>query len=156
MYSFEASVQLVPKFYSHPSCSLLAFELILLSILLLQLAVFNLSPNIYQKWNWTEDNLQISCLKQLDLKKMGDEENNSLLETLLKDSRIVQCCLLPQATWDKLFEPPNFFTKYRHFIVLEASSECEEDQLQWVGLVESKVIWSFWLQMNKTFVQSWC
>ena len=45
-----------------------------------------------------------------------------------------------QATWDKLFEPPNFFTKYRHFIVLEASSECEEDQLQWVGLVESKVV----------------
>ena len=41
--------------------------------------------------------------------------------------------------WDKLFEPPNFFGKYRHFIVLEASSACEEDQLQWEGLVESKV-----------------
>ena len=41
--------------------------------------------------------------------------------------------------WDKLFEPPNFFAKYRHFIVLEASSGCEEDQLQWEGLVESKV-----------------
>ena len=24
--------------------------------------------------------------------------------------------------------------------MLEASSECEEDQLQWVGLVESKVV----------------
>ena len=54
-----------------------------------------------------------------------------------------------QATWDKLFEPPNFFTKYRHFIVLEASSECEEDQLQWVGLVESKVFWIFRLNINK-------
>ena len=29
---------------------------------LLKLAVFNLSPNIYQKWNWTEVNLQIFCL----------------------------------------------------------------------------------------------
>lgn len=41
--------------------------------------------------------------------------------------------------WDKLFETPNFFSKYRHFIVLEASSSCEEDQLQWEGLVESKI-----------------
>ena len=47
--------------------------------------------------------------------------------------------MLVQATWDRLFEPPNFFTKYRHFIVLEASSACEEDQLQCVGPVESKV-----------------
>lgn len=41
--------------------------------------------------------------------------------------------------WDKLFETPNFFSKYRHFIVLEAASASEEDQLQWEGLVESKI-----------------
>eukprot|EP00095_Tigriopus_kingsejongensis_P011624 snap_masked-scaffold638_size121162-processed-gene-0.23 protein:Tk11624 transcript:snap_masked-scaffold638_size121162-processed-gene-0.23-mRNA-1 annotation:"poly polymerase type 3 isoform x1" len=44
-----------------------------------------------------------------------------------------------KASWAKLFETPNFFAKYRHFIVLEASSEKESDQLQWQGLVESKV-----------------
>jgi poly(A) polymerase Pap1 len=44
-----------------------------------------------------------------------------------------------RCTWDRLFETPNFFAKYRHFIVLEASSACEQDQLQWEGLVESKV-----------------
>ena len=60
---FYASVQLVPEIYSHPSCSLLELKLILMWIILLQLAVFNWSPNIYQKWNWTEDNLQIFCLK---------------------------------------------------------------------------------------------
>lgn len=38
-----------------------------------------------------------------------------------------------------MFEAPNFFAKYRHFIVLEASSATEEDQLEWYGLVESKV-----------------
>ena len=43
------------------------------------------------------------------------------------------------ASWDRLFETPNFFCKYRHFIVLEASSSSEEDQLTWEGLVESKV-----------------
>ena len=41
--------------------------------------------------------------------------------------------------WDRLFEPPNFFGKYRHFLVLEASANTEEDQLQWYGTVESKV-----------------
>lgn len=44
-----------------------------------------------------------------------------------------------KANWDKLFESPNFFAKYRHFIVLAASSASEEDQLEWYGLVESKV-----------------
>ncbi|KAI9564763.1 hypothetical protein GHT06_008504 [Daphnia sinensis] len=44
-----------------------------------------------------------------------------------------------KATWDKLFEPPNFFVKYKHFIVLIASSSSVEDQLEWVGLVESKI-----------------
>jgi len=44
-----------------------------------------------------------------------------------------------KATWDKLFETPNFFAKYRHYIVLEASSTTEEDQIQWYGHVESKV-----------------
>jgi len=47
--------------------------------------------------------------------------------------------LAGKATWEKIFEPPNFFCKYRHFIVLEASSNSEEDQLTWEGLVESKV-----------------
>ena len=34
-----------------------------------------------------------------------------------------------RAGWDKLFETPNFFVKYKHFIVLEASANSEEDQV---------------------------
>ena len=48
-------------------------------------------------------------------------------------------CFQGKCTWERLFDPPNFFAKYRHFIVLEASSASEEDQLEWYGLVESKV-----------------
>lgn len=44
-----------------------------------------------------------------------------------------------KVNWEKLFEPPNFFSKYKHFIVLIASSSSVEDQLEWVGLVESKI-----------------
>ena len=45
----DASVPLAPNLFSHLSCSRLALKLILLLILLLQLAVFNLSPSKYQK-----------------------------------------------------------------------------------------------------------
>ena len=90
MCCFEASVQLVPKSYSHLSCGRLELQLILQQIGLLNLAMFNWSPNIYQKWNWAKKNLQILCLKLLNLKKMGAKVEKSLLELLLKDSHIVQ------------------------------------------------------------------
>ncbi|XP_011494043.1 PREDICTED: poly(A) polymerase type 3-like isoform X2 [Ceratosolen solmsi marchali] len=47
--------------------------------------------------------------------------------------------IMGKATWDKLFEPPNFFIKYKHYIVLLASSSTAEDQLEWCGLVEAKI-----------------
>jgi len=53
--------------------------------------------------------------------------------------KICEDIVAGKVSWEKLFEPPNFFCKYRHFIVLEASSSSEEDQLTWEGLVESKV-----------------
>lgn len=42
-------------------------------------------------------------------------------------------------SWEKLFEAPNFFFKYRHFIVLLAKSGSQEEQLEWCGLIESKI-----------------
>ncbi|XP_053976730.1 poly(A) polymerase type 3 isoform X1 [Hylaeus volcanicus] len=47
--------------------------------------------------------------------------------------------IMGKATWDKLFEPPNFFGKYKHYIVLLARSLAAEEQLEWCGLVESKI-----------------
>ncbi|XP_039594841.1 poly(A) polymerase gamma isoform X2 [Polypterus senegalus] len=44
-----------------------------------------------------------------------------------------------KAEWPKLFEPPAFFQKYKHYIVLTASASTEENHLEWVGLVESKI-----------------
>uniref|UniRef100_G1KQQ1 polynucleotide adenylyltransferase n=1 Tax=Anolis carolinensis TaxID=28377 RepID=G1KQQ1_ANOCA len=44
-----------------------------------------------------------------------------------------------KSDWPKLLEPPNFFQKYKHYIVLTASSSTEEHHLEWVGLVESKI-----------------
>ncbi|TRY54880.1 hypothetical protein DNTS_010996 [Danionella cerebrum] len=47
--------------------------------------------------------------------------------------------LLGKADWSKLFEPPIFFQQYRHYIVLTASASTEENHLEWIGLVESKI-----------------
>lgn len=52
---------------------------------------------------------------------------------------ITEEIIMGKATWDKLFEPPNFFGKYKHYIVLLAKSLSTEDQLEWCGLVESKI-----------------
>ncbi|XP_077521971.1 poly(A) polymerase hiiragi isoform X5 [Amblyomma americanum] len=47
--------------------------------------------------------------------------------------------MLRRSDWMKLFEPPNFFGKYKHFIVLMASTLSKEHHLEWYGLVESKI-----------------
>ncbi|KAM9271630.1 poly(A) polymerase gamma [Morus bassanus] len=44
-----------------------------------------------------------------------------------------------KSDWSKLFEPLNFFQKYKHYIVLTASAFSEEHHLEWIGLVESKI-----------------
>lgn len=46
--------------------------------------------------------------------------------------------MLGKAHWDKLFEQPAFFTKYKHFIVLLVIANNADDHLEWCGLVESK------------------
>ncbi|KAK2714426.1 hypothetical protein QYM36_008850 [Artemia franciscana] len=45
----------------------------------------------------------------------------------------------PGITWENLFEPSSFFFKYRHFVVLLASALTQDNLLEWVGLVESKI-----------------
>ncbi|KAL7295550.1 hypothetical protein TKK_0011191 [Trichogramma kaykai] len=44
-----------------------------------------------------------------------------------------------KAEWSSLFEPPDFFGTYKHYVLLMANSENAEDQLEWSGMVESKL-----------------
>ncbi len=41
--------------------------------------------------------------------------------------------------WSALFEPQNFFNKYKHFIILIITSLHKEHYTEWVRLVESKI-----------------
>lgn len=68
----------------------------------------------------------------LTTKKIMNDEFEEGLKT-------VQNIYLGKADWRALFTPPNFFQKYRHYIVLSAISATEDDHIQWVGLVESKI-----------------
>lgn len=47
--------------------------------------------------------------------------------------------ILGKTQWDKLFDPPPFFTKYKHFIILIVTSSSAKEHLEWTGLVESKL-----------------
>ena len=69
------------------------------------------------------------CASTLEVMKEEFKQSLDICEEIMQG----------KATWDKLFEPPNFFAKYKHYIVLNAYSNTEEDQLEWHGFVESKV-----------------
>ncbi|KAL4237602.1 hypothetical protein ACF0H5_002316 [Mactra antiquata] len=49
------------------------------------------------------------------------------------------CKLGEEGEWNKLFEPSNFFQKYKHYIVLTCSAEEENSYLEWQGFIESKI-----------------
>ncbi|GMR59430.1 hypothetical protein PMAYCL1PPCAC_29625, partial [Pristionchus mayeri] len=43
------------------------------------------------------------------------------------------------AEWKELFEEVNFFSRYKHFLVVVCSAESEEHHLVWEGMVKSKL-----------------
>lgn len=62
-----------------------------------------------------------------------------MVEEFMMGLQITEDIMLGKATWDRLFQPPNFFTKYKHYLVILASALTPEDHLEWYGLVESKI-----------------
>ncbi|NXX55684.1 PAPOG polymerase, partial [Scopus umbretta] len=62
-----------------------------------------------------------------------------IVEELKRGLVVSNEILQGKSDWSKLFEPMNFFQKYKHYIVLTASAFNEEHHLKWIGLVESKI-----------------
>ncbi|XP_071963960.1 poly(A) polymerase beta-like [Antedon mediterranea] len=68
------------------------------------------------------------------------QSTKTVMEQELKKSlEITEEIVKNKVSWEKLFEPTNFFHQYKHYIVLSASAGSEKDHLKWVGLVESKI-----------------
>lgn len=62
-----------------------------------------------------------------------------MVEEFKQGLQLTDNIMLGKCSWDKLFEPPNFFHKYKHFILLLVIAANSEDHLEWCGLVESKI-----------------
>ncbi|XP_046676450.1 poly(A) polymerase type 3 [Homalodisca vitripennis] len=62
-----------------------------------------------------------------------------MVEAFRQGLQLTEKIMTGKCGWEKLFEAPSFFNKYKHFIVLLASSASPEEQLEWCGLIESKV-----------------
>lgn len=62
-----------------------------------------------------------------------------MMEEFKNGLNLTEEIMLGKQNWDKLFESPSFFTKYKHFIVLLVSAATAEDHLEWAGLIESKL-----------------
>ncbi|XP_061317616.1 poly(A) polymerase gamma isoform X1 [Pezoporus flaviventris] len=62
-----------------------------------------------------------------------------IVEEFKRGLAITNEILQGKSDWSKLFEPLNFFQKYKHYIVLTASASTEDHHLEWIGLVESKI-----------------
>lgn len=41
--------------------------------------------------------------------------------------------------WNSLFEPSDFFQRYKHYIIIQAMGADNREHLEWKGLVESKI-----------------
>nr|CAI5842652.1 unnamed protein product [Callosobruchus analis] len=62
-----------------------------------------------------------------------------MVEEFKQGLSVTDDIMLGKCSWDKLFETPPFFLKYKHFIVILVMSKNSDDHLEWCGLVESKV-----------------
>ncbi|NXG22113.1 PAPOG polymerase, partial [Grallaria varia] len=62
-----------------------------------------------------------------------------MIEEFQRGVEVTDEILKGKSDWSKLFEPLNFFQKYKHYIVLTASASTEDHHLNWIGLVESKI-----------------
>ncbi|KAJ1963448.1 polynucleotide adenylyltransferase [Dimargaris xerosporica] len=52
---------------------------------------------------------------------------------------VVDDIILGKAKWEDLFQKHDFFTRYRNYIQVIASSDSQERQLVWAGMIESRL-----------------
>ncbi|KAK7590419.1 hypothetical protein V9T40_002032 [Parthenolecanium corni] len=60
-------------------------------------------------------------------------------EEFIQGMQLVEEIMIGRRDWTVLFQKPVFFAKYKHFIMLLASSHTNEEHLRWTGLLEAKI-----------------
>ena len=72
-------------------------------------------------------------VRKSTLSVIREELERALKISMFIDSDKSKC------SWDVLFEPVNFYHKYKHYIIVEVKTETEQDLLEWQGLLESMI-----------------
>ncbi|KAI8351223.1 Poly(A) polymerase central domain-containing protein [Choanephora cucurbitarum] len=68
-----------------------------------------------------------------------DSTRDIMLNEFRRSSEIADRILMGTGKWEDLFQDTDFFEIYNHYLQIIASSYSAQAQLQWSGLVESKV-----------------
>ncbi|KAJ1980972.1 polynucleotide adenylyltransferase [Dimargaris verticillata] len=68
------------------------------------------------------------------------ESTKQLMVTEFKKAfDVVDDIMLDKAKWEDLFQKHDFFTRYRNYIQVIASSDSQDRQLIWAGMIESRL-----------------
>ncbi len=62
-----------------------------------------------------------------------------LTEQLLAACTTIDAILDRKSRWEDLFAPRNFFSEFKHFILVTSKALTQQDHLDWGGLVEAKI-----------------
>ncbi|KAF9404743.1 polynucleotide adenylyltransferase [Podila epigama] len=68
-----------------------------------------------------------------------DSTKAVMLSEFKDAAELVNKIMVDRSPWSELFKKGDFFTRYRHYIQIIASSDTEERHLRWSGLVESRI-----------------
>ncbi|RCH79241.1 polynucleotide adenylyltransferase [Rhizopus stolonifer] len=68
-----------------------------------------------------------------------DSTRDIMLNEFRRSSEIADRILMGTGQWEDLFQDSDFFDIYNHYLQIVASSYSAQTQLQWSGLVESKL-----------------
>ncbi|CDS11280.1 hypothetical protein LRAMOSA03543 [Lichtheimia ramosa] len=68
-----------------------------------------------------------------------DSTRTIMIKEFKRAADKVDAIMIGSGKWVELFENSNFFQAYKHYLQIVAMSRSAEDQLQWSGLVKSKL-----------------
>ncbi|KAG0213708.1 polynucleotide adenylyltransferase [Mortierella sp. GBA30] len=68
-----------------------------------------------------------------------DSTKAVMLSEFKDAAELVNRIMVERIPWSSLFAKDDFFTRYRHYLQVIASSDTEERHLRWSGLVESRI-----------------
>ena len=106
--------------------------------------------NVLKMQVWDSRNSEQDAMHKMPIITPAFPEQNTTYNVRKSTLSVIQdeferafkiCVLISinKAEWNVLFEPVNFFTKYKHYLVVQVDTETEHDLLEWQGLLESRI-----------------